>query len=161
MQAGVPSRKALQSVWQTKKYSVEDEDSSACKNRQEECFELFQNSVPQTKVRIERKKEDFARLVLHRAVFDKQWGVTWIISRQTPTAHWPQGIPFIFWIAVIIVIVFRVIMDVIFADSYIYIVCDQRMMKMMVMLIIRILGNGGPCPREYISGREAGGADHY
>ena len=47
-------------------------------------------------------------------------------------------------------------MDVIFADNYNYIVCDQRMMKMMVMLIIRILGNGGPCPREYISGREAG-----
>ena len=63
MQAGVPSRKALQSVWQTKKYSVEDEDSSACKNRLEECFELSKKSVPQTKVRIERKKEDFARLV--------------------------------------------------------------------------------------------------
>ena len=51
------------------------------------------------------------------------------------------------------------------SDNYMYvyvnIICDQRMMKMMVMLIIRILGNGGPCPREYISGREAGGADHY
>ena len=52
-------------------------------------------------------------------------------------------------------------MDVIFADNYNYIVCDQRMMKMMVMLIIRILGKGGPCPREYISSREAWGADHY
>ena len=49
MQAGVPSRKALQSVWQTKKYIVEDEDSFACKNGLEECFELFQKSVPQTK----------------------------------------------------------------------------------------------------------------
>ena len=161
MQAGVPSRKALQSVWQTKKYIVEDEDSSACKNRLEECFELFEKSVPQTKVRIEKKKEDFARLVLHCAVFDKQWGVTWIISRQTPTAHWPHGIPFIFWIAVIIVIVLRVIMDVIFADNYNYIVYDQRMMKIMVMLIIRILGKGGPCPREYILVAEAGGIDHY